>query len=182
MKNRKSEERTALRERFWPGVKAWTGEGTKGWFRAPRTLPLLLGLLRSKNLSGRQDPSWAYLVLWPRHLDSGVVEITNEKELAYEAGYVGNRALRTWQERMKLLEKLGFIRTQKVGNEPYRYVLMVDPATVIASLVKKKQVDAGWCATYDARRIATKEAAPAEPQDTATEKVVRMPGTAAKAT
>jgi hypothetical protein len=178
MKNRKSEERTALRERFWPGAKAWTGEGTKGWFRAPRTLPHLLGLLRSKALSGRQDPSSAYLVLWARHLDSGIVEITNEKELAYEAGYVGNRALRTWQERMRLLVSLGFIKAQKSGNEPYRYVLMVDPAVVIAGLVKRKLVDPGWAATYDARRIATKEAPPAEPQETPAEKVVQMPGTA----
>ena len=98
IKNRKSEERTNLRDRFWPGAKAWTGEDSKGWFRAPRTFPLLLTLLKSKALSGRQDPSSAYLALWARHLDSGIVEITNERELAYEAGYTGNRALRTWQE------------------------------------------------------------------------------------
>lgn len=110
MKNRKSEERTNLRDRFWPGAKAWTGEDSKGWFRAPRTLPLLLTLLKSKALSGRQDPSSVYLTLWARHLDSGIVEITNERELAYEAEYTGNRALRTWQERMRLLKSLGFIK------------------------------------------------------------------------
>lgn len=93
MKNRKADERTALRNRFWPGAKAWTGENSKGWFRAPRTLPLLLGLLRSKKLSQRQDPSSVYLGLWARHFDSGVVEITNEMEMAYEAGYSGGRAL-----------------------------------------------------------------------------------------
>src|SRR2546426_10405180 len=84
------------------------------WFRAPRTFRLLLTLLKSKALSGRQDPSSAYLALWARHLDSGIVEITNERELAYEAGYTGNRALRTWQERMRLLESLGLIKAQKI--------------------------------------------------------------------
>jgi len=175
MKNRKSEERTNLRDRFWLGANAWTGEDSKGWFRAPRTLPLLVTLLKSKALSGRQDPSSAYLALWARHLDSGIVEITNERELAYEAGYTGNRALRTWQERMRLLEALGFIKAQKIGNEPYRYVLMVDPATVVGALVKKGRVDAAWLATYDARRIATKEMSPAEAVEARpAEKVVRM--------
>lgn len=175
IKNRKSEERTNLRDRFWPGAKAWTGEDSKGWFRAPRTFPLLLTLLKSKALSGRQDPSSAYLALWARHLDSGIVEITNERELAYEAGYTGNRALRTWQERMRLLESLGLIKAQKIGNESYRYVLLIDPAVAIEALAKKGRVDAAWRATYDARRIATKESsAPAAPEKKSGEKVVRM--------
>ena len=181
MKNRKSEERTNLRDRFWPGAQAWTGEDSKGWFRTPRTLPLLLILLKSKALSGRQDPSSAYLALWARHLDSGIVEITNERELAYEAGYTGNRALRTWRERMRLLESLGFIKAQKIGNEPYRYVLMIDPVVAVEALAKKGRVDAAWRATYDARRIATKEAAPVEAAGTkGGEKVVRMTASAGK--
>jgi hypothetical protein len=75
-----------------------------------------MGLLKSKALSGRQDPSSAYLALWARHFDSGVVEITNELEMAYDSGYTGTRAQRTWQERMRLLEKLGFIKCQEAGN------------------------------------------------------------------
>lgn len=78
MKNRKSEERTNLRDRFWPGAKAWTGEDSKGWFRAPLTFPLLLTLLKSKALSGRQDPSSAYLALWARHLDSGHCQVDED--------------------------------------------------------------------------------------------------------
>jgi hypothetical protein len=101
--------------------------------------------------------------------------------LAYEAGYTGNRALRTWQERMRLLESLGFIKAQKIGNEPYRYVLMIDPVVAVEALAKKGRVDAAWRATYDARRIATKEAAPVEAAGTkGGEKVVRMTASAGK--
>ena len=32
MQSRKAAERTDLRNKFWPGVKAWTGEKSKGWF------------------------------------------------------------------------------------------------------------------------------------------------------
>ena len=180
MKIRKAEERTALRDRLWPGAKAWTGEDSKGWFRAPRTLPLLLMLLRSKKLSGRQDPSSVYLGLWARHFDSGIIEITNELEMAYEAGYTGGRALRTWQERMALLQKHGFIKFEEAANQKHRYVLLVEPSEVIKVLVKKDLVDKQWHTTYDTRRIATKEATP-EKAEKKVQKVVRMPGTAEKA-
>lgn len=180
MKNRRADERVALRNRFWPGAKAWTGENSKGWFRAPRTLPLLLGLLRSKKLSGRQDPSSVYLGLWARHFDSGVVEITNEIEMAYEAGYTGGRALRTWQERMALLQKHGFIKCQEIANQKHRYVLMVEPSEVVKALAKKGLIEDDWHATYGARRIATKEAEPSK-ADKKPSKVVQMPGTADKA-
>ena len=175
MQNRKAAERTALRNKLWPGAKAWTGENTKGWFRAPRTLPLLLGLLRSKKLSGRQDPSAVYCGLWARHFDSGVVEITNEMEMAYEAGYTGGRALRTWQERMTLLKNLGFIRCQKIANQNNRYVLMVEPSEVIKMLAKKGLVDQDWLATYDVRRLITKEAEPAKTAKKKAAQVVQMP-------
>ena len=135
---------------------------------------------RSKKLSGRQDPSSVYLGLWARHFDSGVVEITNEMEMAYEAGYTGGRALRTWQERMALLQKHGFIRCQEAANQKHRYVLMLEPSEVIKALAKKGLIDDDWHATYDARRIATKEAAPAKAEKK-TSKVVPMPGVAEKA-
>jgi hypothetical protein len=159
MRSRKTDERSALRERFWPDAKAWTGENSMGWFRAPRTLPLLCTLLKSKKLRGHHDLASVYVTLWARHLDSGVVEIVSEKEMAYESGYTSGRALRTWQERMALLENLGFIKSQPIANQKYRYVLMVDPASAVAALHKRGLIDESWLATYDARRIATKEAA-----------------------
>jgi hypothetical protein len=97
------------------------------------------------------------MALWARHFDSGVIEIISELDLAYDAGYTRTRALRTWQERMALLERLGFIKSQEIANQKYRYVLLLDPAVVVEALDKDGRVDKAWKATYDARRLQTGE-------------------------
>jgi len=156
--------REELRNLYWPKAIAWTGKDAKGWFPAPRTLPLLLLLLRSKRLSGRKDPSRAYLALLARHVDGGIVEIPNEAELAYESGYAGQRALRTWQERMQLLAKLGLIKIQPSGNQKYRYVLLVHPGLAIEKFHRQAGViDANWWSAYVARRQETKESSYEKP-------------------
>jgi hypothetical protein len=152
-----AEKREKLRNEFWADEDAWTGVNEKGWFRAPRTLPLLLVLMRSKALSGRLDPTQVYLELLTRHFDAGVIEMAHEADHAYAAGYLGTRGVRSWQERMNLLEKLGFIRTKKIGNQKYRYVLIVHPATAVERLRDQKLVDSAWRDAYRARQLETKE-------------------------
>lgn len=61
----------------------------------------------------------------------------------------------------------------EIGNEHHRYVCMMDPGPVVDALAKKGRVDANWRATYDARRIATKEAPPGSAAKSDSEKVVR---------
>jgi predicted phage terminase large subunit-like protein len=90
------------------------------------------------------------------------------------------RQVRSWQERMRMLEAWGFIKTQRIGNEPYRYVLMIDPVVAVEALDKKGLVDESWRATYDARRIATKEAAQSVADKAVGEKVLVMPRAAKK--
>jgi len=51
------EKRERIRNEFFKDEDAWTGENEKGWFKAPRTLPLILELLSSKDLSGNFDPT-----------------------------------------------------------------------------------------------------------------------------
>lgn len=156
-KTQAHEKRVKLRKQFWAGEDAWTGANEQGWFFAPRTLPLVLGLLASKELSGRCDPTRVYLELWSRHLSAGVVEMKHEGDHAYAAGYVGARGIRTWQERMRILEKTGFIRTQQIGNQKYAYVLLVHPTTAVQRLHEAGRVPDLWWKTYCARQIETKE-------------------------
>jgi hypothetical protein len=152
-----SEKRDTLRNEYFPAEDAWTGVNEKGWFRAPRTLPLLLSLMRSKALSGRLDPSPVYLELPARHFDGGVIEMIHEADHAYAAGYTGRRAMRSWQERMKLLEKLGFIRVKPIGNQKYRYVLIVHPTAVVERLKVRNLVSSEWLDVYRSRQMETKE-------------------------
>jgi hypothetical protein len=156
-KSKATERREQLRKEYWPKAVPWTGEGD-GWFKAPRTLPLLFLLLRTKRLSGREDPSRVYLALLARHMDSGVVEVTNEADLAYESGYGGQRAVHTWQERMQLLSKLGLIKIRPSGNQKYRYVLLVHPGVVIDQLRNQGDtISEAWLTAYVARRQEIKE-------------------------
>jgi hypothetical protein len=156
-KTASGEKRAKIKEEFFGDDDAWTGEKEKGWFRAPRTLPLILDLLSSKQLSGRLDPSKAYLELLARHIDSGLVEMTDEGSHAYAAGYSGTRAVRTWQERMKKLQEIGFIKTKQIGNRKYAYVLLVHPTVAIQRLKEANKIGETWYDTFRARQIEVKD-------------------------
>lgn len=150
-KTRAQKRRETLRNEFWPDAKTWFADNETGWFAAPRYLPLVLSLLASKKLSGNQDPSRVYMELFSRHFDSGLVEMSDEREHAFAAGYEGPRAVRTWQERMRILEEHGFIKTKTAGNQRYKYVVLIHPKAVVRSLHTAKLIDEEWWTTYRAR-------------------------------
>jgi hypothetical protein len=84
-------------------------------------------------------------------------EQDGEAEHAFAAGYEGKRAMRTWQERMKILEDNGFIRTVEVGNQRYKFVAIVHPTTAIQRLRDNKRIPDKWWNAYIARKIETRE-------------------------
>jgi len=155
-----SERLRRIRDEIWPNADPWTGAATidDGWFKAPRTLPLILGLMRDKNLTPKSDPSSVYLELLSRQFGDGIVEIQNQAEHAYAAGYSTKRGIeRTWEEHMRLLESLGFIKIHGVGPNRFKYVLIVHPSTVVHELRSKGVVSDEWMALYRDRCVITKE-------------------------
>lgn len=181
IKTKGQEHREKVRRKFFAGEDAWTGENEKGWFYAPRTLPLVLNLIASKAVSGKCDPSRVYLELWARHMGGGVIEMRHEGDHAYSAGYKGTRGIRTWQERMKILEKNGIIRTKQIGNQKYKYVLLIHPTAIVEKLRQEGKVDdSNWLDTYKDRQMETKELTlDARKKAKATPKVVTMKPTQA---
>jgi hypothetical protein len=173
-KSSAGERRQRIRDEFWATEDAWTGEDEKGWFRAPRTIPLVLALIASKELSGNTDPTRVYLELIARQIDGGVVEIEHEADHAFAAGYEGARATRTWQERMRLLEKLGFIKIKAIGNHTFKYVLIVHPTTAIHCLKEQGKIPQKLWDAYRDRQIQTKEPSYSERQLLVPSKVVPM--------
>ncbi len=154
----KSERLQKIREEFFPQLDVWTGgEHDKGWFKAPRTLPLVLALIQSKSLTGSSDPTTVYLELLSRQFGEGVVEIQNEAEHAYAAGYTSSRAIRTWQDHMRCLEKLGFIRIKGIGKHAFKYVALVHPVAALEQLRNQGLVPEDWWAAFTDRRIQTGE-------------------------
>jgi hypothetical protein len=144
-------KRTALRERLFPGEMAYEPP-EKGFIKATRALPLVLGLLGSKEISGDKDPSRVYLELLGRCMDSGIVELGSEAEHAYAAGYTTDRGVRTWRERMEILEKAGFIKTRGLPAQRRKWVLLVDIDLAVERLQKAKMVPAEWTELYESRK------------------------------
>jgi hypothetical protein len=93
-------------------------------------------------------------------------------EHASAAGFFSNRAVRSWQERMKILEKIGFIKTKKIGNQAFKFVLLVHPTVAVKRLRDKKKVSDEWWDAYRARQIEVKEESYDERQKKKATKVV----------
>src|SRR6266849_362819 len=97
-------KRLELRDRLWPDAEQLVVKADeKGWSKAPRVLPLILNLTRNKKITGKLDCSTVYHELWSRDFGQGIVEIFDEAEHAFGAGYVGERAVRSWRERVRKL-------------------------------------------------------------------------------
>ena len=148
-----SNRRVDLRDQLWPESRAWVAE--KGFFQAPRTLPLLMSLISSKEISGKKDASTAYFELWARNWGEGIVEITDEHDHAFAAGYEGTRALRTWRERIYLLEKAGFIKIAPIGGRQVGAILLVHPQDVLDKLRADGRIKDNWWNAYVVRKTKT---------------------------
>jgi hypothetical protein len=153
-----AKRREEIRLRYWSDEDLWTGEKEIGWFSVPRSLPLVMNLLSSKEISGGKDPGSVYLELLSRQRGEGVIEMADEADHAFASGYDGNRAVRTWQERMKILEEVGFIRCVKVGNQRYKYVAIVHPTTAVRRLREQGRIHDMWWDAYLANKRETREA------------------------
>ena len=147
--------RQRIRDELWPGADNLTYHHKKedGFFTSPRTLPMVARL--AKILSDRIDPSQVYLELWARSFDPpGFVEIVDEEECANAAGFFGGggRSIRSWRERVRRLEELGFIRVGAKGSRKYAYVLILHPHKVVRSLREERDdVPSSWWSLFRAR-------------------------------
>lgn len=157
--NTLKKKRTAIRETLWPGERAWLSEDEKGFFMVPRTLPLIMQLLAKKKVSGDKSPTSAYLELLSRNMGEGYVENVIEEEHASAAGYNGTQAKRTWRDRLRILEKLGFIKVKAAGGRDFAYVLLVHPTIAVAEFRRNnpEMVDEEWWDTYRTYQVKVGE-------------------------
>jgi hypothetical protein len=127
---RRAERHQELIKRFWPGLsedEVWQPKA--GFAQIPRAMPIVLAAADA--LSGGQAVSKTYLDLWCRSFDQGFVNTTNQMELPFSAGFTGQRARRTWLERMKRLEELKFIKTNSGPAGEISYCLLRNPYKVL---------------------------------------------------
>jgi hypothetical protein len=113
-----------------------------GWAWVPRTMPLILQLIRlmSKGASAAET----YFSLWCHCISESVVEMNNMPSLIISAGYSGPTAERTWKERMKKLEELGFIKIASGKYGDMSCVLILNPHKVLQKHQQKKSPPPGF--------------------------------------
>lgn len=103
----------------------------EGWVALPRLMPLMLSIM--DDLSGKGFPvGRTYLELWSRiRIEESFLALNRPEEMAFHAGFEGQRALRTWKDRMQRLTKLGFIGLKPGPLGEYSYVVVYNPYHVI---------------------------------------------------
>jgi hypothetical protein len=125
----------ALREQLWPDVpekRLWDRRNhkkTKGFMTVPRTMPLVLSIM--DDMAGGRPVSSTYLELWSRSSDECLVILSKHRDMAFHAGFCGQRGERTWCDRMKLLQELGFIDIKPGPSGQVSYALIYNPYLVI---------------------------------------------------
>lgn len=121
------------REKLWPelaGNMLWSMDN-EGWVALPRLIPLMLSIM--DDLSGKGFPvSRTYLELWSRiRIEESFLALNRPEEMAFHAGFEGQRALRTWKDRIQRLAKLGFIGLKPGPLGDLSYAIVYNPYHVI---------------------------------------------------
>ena len=120
----------------------------------PRTVPMIAALV--DELCGRDKPGRLYITLWAYEFGDGFVEVPDPAALAMEAGYITNRAERTFNERIAILRDLGFVRTARLGLREHGFVLLLDPHPILAAMQRHKpdSIPERWWTAFTARCAA----------------------------
>lgn len=134
------------RAKLWPDLNAeelWTIDN-EGWAPLPRLMPLMMSIM--DDMSGKGYPvSRTYLELWSRLREERFLTLNRPEEMAFHAGFEGQRALRTWKDRVQRLHDLGFIELKDGPLGDLSYAVFYNPYYVIkrAHLNEKVQ-DRKW--------------------------------------
>lgn len=137
-----AEKTLAMRNTLWPNLdeaSLWNLKTSHGWLEVPRPMPLLLKIM--DNLSKGKPVSSTYLDLWCRTYRDSYVVVNRSREMAFFAGFTGERAEHTWTRRMRLLQKLGFIDIKDGSYGPISAVLIKNPYVVVKQHYDKGNVD-----------------------------------------
>ena len=120
------------RSKLWPELETrmlWRMDN-EGWVALPRLMPLMMSIM--DDLSGKGYPvSSTYLELWARLRDEMFLTLNRPEEMAFHAGFEGQRALRTWKDRVQRLANLGFIGLKPGPLGDLSYAVFYNPYHVV---------------------------------------------------
>jgi hypothetical protein len=120
------------RAKLWPELKdrmLWSLDN-EGWVAVPRLMPLLMSIM--DDLSGKGFPvGQTYFEMWTRLREEGFLTLNRPEEMAFHAGFEGQRALRTWRDRVQRLADLGFIGLKEGPLGDLSYAVFFNPYHVV---------------------------------------------------
>jgi hypothetical protein len=132
----------ALREKLWPDVdfekQLWHRKRNDGFITIPRTMPLIMSIIDDLTKGG--PAGMTYAELWCRSFDEMYVSLSKSKEMAFCSGFIGQRAERTWAEKIRKLAELGFIKIKGGQAGQLSHALIMNPYLVIKKLHDDKVV------------------------------------------
>jgi hypothetical protein len=129
-----------LRKRLWPEVGdewLWSRHTHDGFTSMPRSIPLIMSMM--DDMAKGHPVSTVYLDLWCRAYDESFVTLSKPREMAFHAGFDGQRAERTWRARLMILNELGFINVKEGPSGPASYALSYNPYKVVEWHYAKKR-------------------------------------------
>jgi hypothetical protein len=130
----------AMRTDLWPDIAEeffWDRKKASGFTTMPRTMAYLMNMIDT--LTKGQPAGMTYLTIWCRLFLPGIVELASEKQMAFEAGFTGERAVDTWRKRMRHLKRLGFIDYKPGTDHDFQWILVFNPHHVAQRLGAKVQ-------------------------------------------
>jgi hypothetical protein len=121
----------AQRETLWPGSEPllWQRKANKGFATIPKTMPLILQIM--DDMSNGRPVSTTYLGLWCETWDNSMANLAKQQELAFAAGFGGQRAVYTWMGRIQILRDLKFIDIKAGKSGPLSNALIYNPHLII---------------------------------------------------
>ncbi len=127
------ERQLQVRATLWPDVTdemIWGGKKVHGFAMVPRLLPLMMSIM--DDLSGKGFPvGQTYFELCSRLMEERFLTLNRPDEMAFHCGFSGQRAVRTWKDRVKRLRDLGFIDVKEGPLGELSYAVVLNPYHVI---------------------------------------------------
>lgn len=120
-----------LRNNLWPDAeeRLW-GDRFGGFIKTPKTMPYICRIL--DEMSKDFPLGSTYHALWSfTWSNNAFVRLNKPDDVAYAAGFSGQRGRRTLLDRIRRLELLGFVEVQPMGNEPHGFIYLPNPHGLI---------------------------------------------------
>lgn len=130
-----SKKEIKRRGQLWPTVNPdalWNRKTHDGFTTVPRNMGLIMTII--DDLTKGKPASLTYFELWCRAWDEMYTSLAHKESIAFHSGFTGQRAARTWTERMKSLRDLGFIDIKPGASGSLTYVLIFNPYHVLRRL------------------------------------------------